>query len=49
MKKQSKISKCREIMEVLMFLNIPTEMFSILKQEKGGLDGLHNWCEKQLF
>ena len=43
----SKIRMSKEIMETLSFLGIPTEKFSDLKEEHGGLIKLHKWCEDQ--
>lgn len=46
--KSDKITMCREIHEVLAFLGIPSEKFSELKQQHGGLIPFHKWCEAQI-
>jgi hypothetical protein len=43
-----KFKICREIILGLSFLGIPSERFSELKKEHGGLVELHIFVEKQI-
>ena len=44
----NKIKMAKEIIEAMVFLNISTEQFSVLKNEKGGLVELHNYMASLL-
>lgn len=43
--KKSKIIIAKEIIEAMIFLGIPTEKFSEMKKQHGGLIGLYNHIE----
>lgn len=43
-----KILIAKEVILGMIFLNIPTEKFSELKEKHGGLYNLHSFIEKQI-
>jgi hypothetical protein len=45
----TKILKCKEILDAMIFLNIPTENFLKLKIELGGLDNLYEFIFNKLI
>ena len=42
---KTKIIIAKEIIEAMIFLGIPTEQFSAMKEQFGGLQGLYNHIE----
>ena len=47
-KQKSKVIRCRQIIEAMIFLGIDPINFDKLKKEHGGLDGLFTFIAKEL-
>ena len=41
--------KCRLILEGMIFLNIPTDKFSRMKSQFGGIDGLYEYIYGEFY
>lgn len=44
----SKIKMCKEIIEAMIFLGIPTTDFAAMKQQAGGIEKLYKIMERQI-